>query len=240
MHFDDYLKALEAYRGFHPDGWVALYRILPTWIGLLLALIGAVLLPLGSGRAFRIVAAPLGAVVGFFLAPAALEALHVPVDAGVAAPIGALTLFVAGAVFPPVVVFFSAGLPAALLAGKLAGPEDFLLGFFPGLLLVGAVGAIFHRQVAAISSAAVGGWILVLGLLATLHRSAFVPTAASHPYGILGAALLFAIAGALYQIAVLPSPEATRAEKLERDREKKELAEQRALEQRWAKYSDKR
>jgi hypothetical protein len=240
LHLDAYLSALEPYRGYHPDGWVALYRILPTWFGLLLALLGAVLLPFGSGRAFRLVAAPLGALVGFFLTPAALEVFHLPVSAGMSASVGAVVLFVAGVIFPPVVIFFAAGLPLGLLAGKLVGSEDFLLGFVPGLLLAGALGAVFHRQVAAVASAAAGGWLLVIGLLATLHRASFVPVAAGHPFAILAAAGLFALAGAVYQIAVLPSPEQSRVNQREKERLRKEKAEQRALEERWAKYSEKR
>lgn len=240
MAADDFLRALEAYRGFHPDGWVALYRIVPTWLGLLLAAMGGFLLPFGGGRAFRIVAAPLGGVVGFFLAPAALGALGVPVGVGAAASIGALSLFVLGALFPPAVVFFAAGLPAALIAGKLTGTEDFLLGFIPGFLLAGTVGALLHRHVGSIASAAVGGWLLVIGLLAALHRWSGVESAAAHPYALLGAAGLFALAGATYQILITPSPEEDTLQRMERERAKKKLAEERALEERWAKYSEKR
>lgn len=240
MELDSYLKALEAYRGFHPDGWVAIYRIIPTWLGLVLALMGGFLLPFGGGRLFRIVAAPLGGVVGFFLTPAVLAALGAPLDAGVAAPVGAMSLFVLGAVFPPGVVFFAAGLPAGLIAGKLAGSEDFLLGFIPGFLLVGTVGATLHRHVGSIASAAVGGWLLVIGLLAALHRSVMVEGAATHAWAMLAAAGMFALAGAVYQIAVKPSPEEDNLQRIERERKKKKLAEERALEERWAKYSEKR
>jgi len=240
MTLDDYLKALEAYRGFHPDGWVAIYRIIPTWFGLILAAMGGFLLPFGGGKLFRIVAAPLGGVVGFFLTPAVLSALGTQLNAGVAAPIGAMSLFALGAVFPPGVVFFAAGLPAGLLAGKLVGGEDFMLGFIPAFLLTGTLGAALHRHVGSIASAAVGGWLLVIGLLATFHRSAMVAGAATHAWAMLAAAGMFAIAGAVYQIAVKPSPEEDNLQRIERERVKKKLAEERALEERWAKYSEKR
>jgi hypothetical protein len=240
MAIDEYLKALEAYRGFHPDGWVAIYRIIPTWLGLVLGLVGGFLLPFGGGRPFRFVAAPLGGVVGFFLTPAVLNALGIPLDAGVAAPIGAMSLFVIGAIFPPGVVFFAAGLPAGLIAGKLVGAADFLLGFIPAFLLTGTLGSVLHRHVGSIASAAVGGWLLVIGLLAALHRSAMVEGAATHAWAMLAAAGMFALAGAVYQIAVKPSPEEDNLRRIERERVKKKLAEERALEERWAKYSDKR
>lgn len=240
MASDELLRAIDAYRGFHPDGWVALYRIVPTWLGLLLTASGGFLLPFGGGRAFRVVAAPLGAIVGFFLAPAALGALGVPVSAGTAASLGALSLFAVGAVFPPAVVFFSAALPAALFAGRLTGADDYLLGFIPAFLLSGALGAVLHRHVGSVASAAVGGWLLVIGLLAALHRWSLVQDAAGHPDALLAAAGVFALAGAMYQIAIKPSPEEDTLQRMEQERAKKKLADERALEERWAKYSEKR
>src|SRR5206468_2816601 len=50
VNFQDYLHALDAYRGFNPDGWVAIYRYLPVWLGLVLILLGAVLVPFGGSE----------------------------------------------------------------------------------------------------------------------------------------------------------------------------------------------
>ncbi|MGZ3459571.1 MAG: hypothetical protein ACXU86_13845, partial [Archangium sp.] len=61
---DTYLEALKAYQTFNPAGWVALYRVLPMWAGLASCVAGLVLLLVGGGRLFRVLAGPLGALIG--------------------------------------------------------------------------------------------------------------------------------------------------------------------------------
>jgi hypothetical protein len=57
---------------------------------------------------------------------------------------------------------------------------------------------------------------------------------------VIAIALLFATAGATYQIVVRPTPEQLEKERVEALREKQRLAEEKALEERWSKYSEKR
>lgn len=240
MSIHPYLQALAAYRGFHPEGWIRIYEIVPIWAAILLILFGAFLLPFGGGRPFRIVAAPIGAVIGFTFVPAAVGLFHVPLAPQVLAASGAMGMFVIGALYPPAMVFLAVALPAGLLGAGLAGVDDMVLGFVPGFLLAGAVGAMMHRWVSSVASAAVGGWILVLGLLTVLHRVPFVASAVHHPWIVIGLAAGLAIAGSVYQIAVRPSPEAEQHRKFEEARERTRLAEARALEERWAKYSERK
>ena len=239
MTLQDYLNALNAYRGFHPDGWIALYRYLPTWLGLILLVLGGLMVPFGGGhRTYRISAAPLGALVGFICAPALAQVFGLLLAPNMVALVGALALGVAGALFPPVVGFFAAGVPVALLCGALAGQGDFLVGFLPAFLLVGAVGGLAVRIFSAVMTAVLGAWLVVLGAFATFHRAIFVPELAAHTWAVLTIALLFAIVGATYQLGFRPAPEQLAKEKAERAKSKREAEEKQALEERWSSYSE--
>ena len=241
MHVQDYLNALSAYRGLHPDGWVGLYLYLPTWAGLLLVIAGGFLVPFGGAtKTFRIVAAPLGALVGFVLTPPALAGLGFNLSPVAASAIGAFALLLLGAAFPAGVLFFAAGLPFGMLGGHLVGASDYWLGFLPAFLFIGASAAVAQRWVGAALAALVGSWLFMLGLLATFHRLELVPRLAAHSFTVIAIALLLATAGAAYQIALRPSPEQLEKERLELEREKKRLDEEKALEERWAKYTGKR
>jgi hypothetical protein len=240
VNFQDYLNAINAYRGFNPDGWIAIYRYLPTWLGLLILVIGALLLPFGGGqRTWRFVAAPIGALVGFLIAPALAQAFGLLLDPVAVAAVGAFALFIGGALFPPVVGFFAAGVPVALLAGRVAGNGDFLMGFIPVLLLVGTGAALAVRPLSAIVSALLGAWFVLIGTFATFHRNAFIPEFAAHPWYVLTVASLFTLAGAGYQLALRPTPEQVAKEKAERAKARREEAERAALEERWSNYSEK-
>lgn len=235
----DYARALDAYRSFDPAGWVAVYRVLPTWIGLLAVLLGAVLLLFGGGKAFRLVAGPAGALVGFLWAPLVAQRFGLPVSSRMVAAVGAAGLGLGGFALPPVAVFFGFGLPAGFLAGNLAGPSDWILGFLPGFLAVGAVSAVFTRFIGSVLSSIVGAWLLVIGALAGLHSAGgLVSAVASQPWGVILAAGLFAVAGSLYQLFVRPSPEESEKLRIERAKEKRRLEEKRALEKRWSTYGD--
>ena len=241
MHVQDYLNALSAYRGLHPHGWVGLYLYLPTWAGILLVLAGGFLVPFGGGaKTFRIVAAPLGAVIGFVLTPAALMGLGFNVSPTAASAFGALVLFLLGAALPAGVLFFAAGLPLGMLGGALVGRSDYWLGFLPLFLFVGAIAAVAQRWVGSAVAALVGSWLFVLGVLSTFHRLAVIPELAEHPYGVIAIAVLLAVAGAAYQIAVRPTPEQLEKERVEATRATQREAEEKALQERWAKYSEKR
>jgi hypothetical protein len=204
-------------------------------------LLGALMVAFGGGpRSFRFVAAPLGALVGFLLAPAVTQAFGLNLSPSGVSAVGAFALFLGGAVVPPSALFFAAGIPAALVAGRLAGNGDYLFGFIPGLLLVGTVAALATRPVGAVVTAASGGWLLLIGALATFHRSALVPELAAHAYVILAAAGLFTVVGSVYQLAFTVPPEQAAKEKAERLQAKRKAADKKALEERWSNYSEKR
>jgi hypothetical protein len=59
-----FFEALKAYQTYNPQGWVGLYRVLPMWAGILFCVLGLSLLLFGGGRAFRLVAGPVGALIG--------------------------------------------------------------------------------------------------------------------------------------------------------------------------------
>ncbi len=234
-------QALHAYRTFDPSGWVSVYRLLPVWAGLVLAALGLVLLLFGGGRFFRLVAGPLGLVVGALWGAAVLPRLGLPLPESKVLPAVALGMAVLGFAFPPAIVFLAVGLPLGFFAGQLAGDSEFALGFAPAFLLSGAVAAVFHRPIASVVSAVAGAWALVLGLLAALHSAGSLSqTVASYPAAVLATAVLLATGGAFYQLAVRPSPEQAEQRAVEQARTRKREQEKRALEERWANYSPER
>jgi len=230
---EQYLQALKVYQTFNPSGWVAIYRLLPMWAGIIACAVGLALLLFGGGRLFRLLAGPLGALIGLAWTGVVMTKFGLGMDPR-NPTIAALVLMLLGFLFPPAIVFLGVGIPVGLLGGELAGPGDYLVGFVPGLLLGGLVAAVLHRHVSAILSSMVGAWLLVIGALAALHQFGGLVTAmANQPWGLIIAAGLFALAGSVYQIAVRPSPEEAERQDAERQRLKQRKAEQKALEKRW-------
>jgi hypothetical protein len=230
---EQYLQALKVYQTFNPSGWVAIYRLLPMWAGIIACAVGLALLLFGGGRLFRVLAGPLGALIGLAWTGVLMTKFGLGMDPR-NPTIAALVLMLLGFLFPPAIVFLGVGIPVGLLGGELAGPGDYLIGFVPGLLLGGLVAAVLHRHVSAILSSMVGAWLLVIGALAALHQFGGLVTAmANQPWGLIIAAGLFALAGSVYQIAVRPSPEEAERQEAERQRLKQRKAEQKALQKRW-------
>jgi hypothetical protein len=230
------LQALQPYKEYNPQGWVGIFRVLPMWAGIACCALGLVLLLVGGGRAFRLVAGPLGAIIGLAWTSVIASKFGLPpgsYDPRLPSMVAAL-LAVVGFLAPPGITFLGVGIPLGLVAGQFAGPEDFLLGFIPALLLGGVAGAFLYRAVGAIAASAVGAWLLVIGALASLHQFGGLITAvANQPWGVIIAAGLFALAGSVYQIAVRPSPEELDRIRAEKERLKLRKAEQKALERRW-------
>jgi hypothetical protein len=197
--------------------------------------LGLILLLAGGGRLFRLLAGPMGACMGLgwtslLLAKFALGGLDPRLPGGIAAALAVL-----GFLFPPIIVYLGVGIPLGLLGGEIAGPNDFIVGFAPGVILGGLIGVVLYRQVSAILASCIGGWLLVIGAMAALHRfSGLVGVMARQPWGIVIAAGLFALAGSIYQIAVRPSPEEAERQRNERQRLKQRKAEQKAIEKRWS------
>ncbi len=235
MDIQPLLLGLKSYQTFNPSGWVGIYRLLPMWAGIALAVLGLLLLLFGGGKVlFRVVAGPIGAIMGYVWTGVVTTKLGFTGLDPRLPSIVAAALLALGFLFPPAISFLGIGLPLGLLAGEIAGQNDFMLGFAPALIIGGMVGAVLHRVVASVVASAVGAWLLVIGALAALHQfGGVVAAVANQPWGVIIAAALFAIAGSVYQIAVRPSPEEQEKQRAEREQRKLREAEQRRLEKRW-------
>jgi hypothetical protein len=231
-------QSLEAYQRFDPAGWVDLYRPFPFWAGLIAIAAGVLMLLFGNGKLFRLVAGPVGALVGVLWAPLLAAKLGYADSAKPITLVTSIALGGLGLMYPPGALFFIICVPGGLVAGELVGGSDWVLGFFPGLLVTGALGAAAHRFLGAIASSVAGAWFIVLGLLAALSPlGSLSASLAGQPWGCIIAAILFAIAGALFQIFVRLSPEERARLADEKARAKKRREDQKAVEQRWANYS---
>jgi hypothetical protein len=229
-------QALEPYRRLDPSGWVNLHEALPAWAGVVAVIVAVLLLLFGSGHPFRLVAGTIAAVVGVVWVPLIATRLGLAPQVTKISLGAAGVLFVLATAWPPTALFAAVGLPVGIVFGEAAGVEHWPMGFVPGFLLSGALAAGFHRHVASLVSSVIGAWLLVLGLLVLL-RTIGVPVDvfAKYPWGAIAAALLFAVAGMVYQLAARPSPEEARQLQAEREAAKKRREEERATRERWAK-----
>jgi hypothetical protein len=235
------LRLLEPYRHFDPAGWVGLYQRVPLWAAFLMSVIGAVLVFFGGERLFRLVAVPLGALIaliwaGFLAEKFGFGKVQQQVTLGA---MGVLALL--GMVVPQMVVFFGVGVPIGLFCGNVAGGGDWALGFTPGMVMGGAIGVVFHRPISAVLSSVVGGWLLVLGLLAlSAPVTSFGQTLVRQPIAALCAGAFFAILGVTYQLFIRPAPDERARLKHEAAVAKQRQKEEKALEKRWANYTKDR
>ena len=231
-------SAFEPYRHLDPIGWVGVFRFLPVWAGLIAIVVGVLMLLFGGRQLFRLVAGPLGALIATVWAAPLAARLGFGASIRQITLVATIGLLMAGLLWPPAVVFFAFGVPAGLLGGQIAGPNDWLLGFGPGFLLGGAVGVVMHRLVGSILSAAVGAWVAVLGILAALNPFlSAVGWLAANPLAVLSVAGCFAVGGAVFQIFVRPSEEEATARRLEKGIARQKAKEQKAAEDRWTKFN---
>jgi hypothetical protein len=231
---DTFLKALEAYQRFDPPGWVALYKQVHPWAGIAVALVGAILLFFGGGRLFRVLAGPLGALIGLAWTDVVLTRLGLTgMDPRV--PLAVAGFFaLLGFGLPPAVIYLGAGIPVGLLGGEIAGPDNYLLGFGPGFIIGGVIAVLMHRPLSALLASMLGGWLLVLGAMSGLApHTPHVATAAAQPWVVVGAAALFAVAGAVYQIVIRPPPP-----QAEDGKDGQRVDTRQALERRWSASQD--
>ncbi len=231
-------RAFEPYRHLDPNGWVGVFRFMPVWGGLLALVVGVLMAMFGGRQLFRLVAGPVGALIATIWAGPVAARLGFGTSMRQITMISTALLFVGGLIWPPVVVFFAFGVPAGLIGGQLAGPNDWILGFGPGFFLGGALGVVMSRIVGAVLSAMVGAWLAVLGLMATLNPFvSAVNWLAGSPIAVISIAACFALAGAVFQLFVRPSEEEARTRKTEVALAKRKAREQKALEERWEKYN---
>src|SRR5690349_14257378 len=132
MDFNGLLLALKTYQRFDPSGWVGIYKLLPMWAGIACCVLGLLLLLFGGGRLlFRIVAGPIGALMGYLWTGTVTMKLGMADTDPRLPSLVAVTLLALGFLFPPAITFVGVGLPVGLVAGQIAGPNDFMLGFVP-------------------------------------------------------------------------------------------------------------
>jgi hypothetical protein len=122
-------RAFEPYRHLDPIGWIGLFRFIPPLMGLAVAVIGSVTILFGGRRLFRLVAGPLGALVAVMWAGTLAARLGFGTVQRQLTVVSTFVLLGAGFLFPPITIFFAFGVPVGLVAGELAGPADWLLGF---------------------------------------------------------------------------------------------------------------
>lgn len=236
---EQFQNAFEPYRHLDPIGWIGVFRFLPVWGGLIAIAAGVLMLLFGGRELFRLVAGPLGAIIATVWAGPLAQRLGFGSSLRQITLVATLGLLTAGLIWPPVVVFFAFGVPAGLVGGQIAGPNDWLLGFGPGFFLGGAAGVVMHRIVGSVLSAAVGAWVAILGLLAVLNP--FITSIgwlAETPIAVLSVAGCFAVGGAVFQLFLRPTEDEAAARKLEKKIAKRRAIEQKAAEERWAKYND--
>ena len=234
---EELLKAVEPYQRWDPQGWVAVHRALGTPLAIGLVVAGLLMLLFGSGRLFRVVAGPIGALVGFLWAPLLAQRFGLIQASSQIRAVATAGLFGLGLLFPPAATFFAAGIPAGLIAGEVAGSADWALGFVPAFVVVGALGVAMHRYIGAVTSSAVGSWLLVIGALGIAPKAGWVTQLAGQPLGLMVGAFLFTLAGSVYQLFVRLSPEERAKLKADRETVKKKLKDKKALEERWSNYS---
>ncbi len=232
--------ALEPYRHVDPVGWVGLYRSLPLGVALVAIALGTVMLLFGGRALFRLVAGPLGALIATVWAGSLATRLGFAAQAPTITTGATIILAFCGFAYPPIVVFVAFGVPSGLLAGHLAGPTDWMLGFGPGFMVGGAVGVVMHRLVGAIVSSAAGAWVIMLGLMAALAPFVgAVSWLAANPVAVLSIAGCGAVAGFSYQTFIRLSPEEAEKLRHEKAMQKKRKKENDELEKRWSKYGKK-
>jgi hypothetical protein len=199
--------ALSVFRTTDPTAWLSISARLPWVLALAMAVLGALLLGAGGGKAFRVIAAPLGALLGLLWGEALAAPLGLLGNETALALGAAAVLFLVGALFPSVVVAIAFGAPVGLAFGGMVGNTGFLLGFLPAALLAGAVAAVLQRPLRVLVAAAMGAALLLLGLLRLLEGVSAVTTLArTHAVWLLVAAGAVAFAGAVVQLATSMNP----------------------------------
>jgi hypothetical protein len=231
------IKALSAYEKIDPVGWVGVYRYIPVSLGLGLVGLGLMMLLVGGGRLFRLVAAPMGILV------AMLWTGVVASNLGYTGPTQQITLvamaamFVVGLAFPPGVIFATVGIPVGIICGEAVGKQDWMLGFVPAFVGAGAIAAAASRIFGAVCSSVVGAWLLVIGALASLSSvGGLGEKAAQLTWGVIVAALLFAVAGVVFQLFVRLSPEERDQLKIKKAQAKRKAEDEKKLKAKWGKY----
>lgn len=207
MNFGFLTDALSVFRTPDPTAWLSIAAQLPALLALAMVLLGGLLLAIGGGKAFRIIAAPVGAVLGLLWGEALAAPLGLSGNETALALGAAAVLFALGALAPAVVVAIAFGAPVGMAFGGMVGNTGFLLGFAPAALLAGAVAAVLQRPLRVLVAAAMGAALLLLGALRLLQDvPAVTALARTHAVWLLAASGAVAFAGAVVQLATSMNP----------------------------------
>ena len=217
-----------------PSQWVLFADKFPRTVAIGLVVAGALIALFASFKMFRVVAAPLGAIIGFEVGGAVAAFIHVkPQTASLAA---AAALGVTGGLFPPFLVFTVFGGLGAIVGTHLVEAEDYWLGFLPGFFLCGGASMFALRTVEAVVSGIVGGALLLWGLIRLFGLTSTLSQVPSLALGLLGIACLATV---VFQLKVRPTPEQAETGKAQRVAEKRRKTEERLRMERFASYSKK-
>jgi hypothetical protein len=194
--------ALSVFRTPDPAAWLSVATRLSWPLAVLAVVLGGFLLVAGGGKAFRFIAAPVGALLGLLWGGALAGPIGLSGSETALAIGSALLLAGIGALAPSVVVAIAFGAPVGLAFGGLVGNTGFLLGFLPAALLAGAVAAVLHRALRVLVAATTGAALLLIGLLQLLHGfPAVAEMARLHAIWLLASAGAVAFASAVVQLA---------------------------------------
>jgi predicted Rdx family selenoprotein len=199
--------------------------------------VGACFLTVGQGVLFRFVTALIGAIIGLAWSKPVITQLALPDFSG-SEQVYAAVLGAVGLSIPEAVLFLVLAIPAAFASMAYLGLKNPLLGFVPAFLLGGAVGLILQNHIRAFVASALGAWMLVMGVLASLYRLGWVSQSVlGSPRAILGAIAFLALGGTLFQMSFRGKQQWRARRKAEKTRLKTLAEDRAALERRWASYS---
>jgi hypothetical protein len=228
------------YGQWNLSAWLETAFLWPLWGACLAIFFGLCFLTLGQGVIFRFVTALIGAVIGFAWSKPVIAQLSLPDFAG-SEQVYAAVLGVIGLSIPEAVLFLVLAVPAAFASMTYLGLKNPLLGFVPAFLVGGAVGLILQNHIRAFVASALGAWMLVLGVLASLYRLKWVSQSVLEtPWTVLGSIALLAVSGTLFQLSFQGKKQQRARRQAEKARLKTLADDKAALEEKWSSYSKDR
>ncbi len=228
---------------FDPEGWVALHKSIPLWLGGGLVAFGLLACLFGSHKIlFRAVLTPLALVLGLRLGPQLAELAHLKLSAQLSRQLAAALLSAAALAYPPIVLFLGFGALGGLLGGEIAGNDDYWMGFGPGFFIGGLLAVALEKIVAVIVSSLIGAATFVLGLITVASATSLGGLATRWPTIDVAAAAALAVLSMAYQFRFGPrekGDERIDEEKIKKRRAKEKEAEDAARMKRFEEYARK-
>lgn len=215
---------LEPFHRVDPAGWFAWRTQLGQTALLICMAVGAFCLAIGAHeKLFRLVAVPLGVLLGVALTPTVVALIGkgaIPpalIELALPAALGVLA-----GVVPQTIAFVALGAVGAVIGTQVVAEHELLIGALPGFFIAGVLGIVFSRFVDTLSAAAFGALLLVGGALGAFGNGPLKALGSSPWVPVVAAAVLTA-AGASLQLVLFSNPEA-RAERKAAARDAKQRA----------------